>query len=347
MKYFVVFLSIFTIFFITGCKDSGVTPPVDSSNISLVSVYNTTGSTNGVYVLPINFRDYVLIADGTNGMQIIDVTLANQPDSAASFDTDGSANDVTAASINGDLYAFITDYTYGLYVVDIDNPLNPFLVGNIQPTGGFVTTTFVDANNKLAYIAFGTVVNIYDISALPNQPAFLSSINLGTGSSANGVYVSGGYAYIAAGYVGLKIVNVSNPSNPVDVAAVNTAGFSSDVVVNSTYAYVADSYNGMLILDVSNPANPIFKSKFTGTGQILGVYASNNNVYCADNTYGIENVNVSNPSSPTKAGYIQTNSSANNIFYFGGYIFLAAAEGGLGIYQPANPSDLKNKTQNF
>ena len=97
----------------------------------------------------------------------------------------------------------------------------------------------------------------------------------------------------------------------------------------------------MLILNVTDPSAPVYSSKFSGTGQILGVYVNNNNVFCADNTYGIENVSVSNPNSPNKVGYIQTNSSANNIFYFGGYIFLAAAEGGLGIYQPANSSDLR------
>ena len=342
MKYLVVFLpiSLFLLIF-TGCKSDPVNNPVDSSNINLVTVYNTNESTNGVYVLPINFRDYALIADGNNGMQILDITLISQPDSVSSFQTNGSANDITAASINGDLYAFITDYTNGLYVVDIDSPNNPFLIGNIQPVGGFVNTTFIDANNKLAYIAFGTTVNVYDISALPNQPSFVSSINLGAGSNANGVYVSGGYAYIASGFVGLKIVNVTDPANPVDVSVVNTAGIASDVVVNGGYAYVGDSYNGMLILDVTNPSSPIVVSKFNAKGQILGVYAVNDNVFCADNTYGIENVNVSNHSSPSEAGYIQTNSSATNIFYFGGYIFLAAAEGGLGIYQPSNPADNK------
>lgn len=326
---------------LSGCKDSSPITPVESSNISLVTVYNTNASTNGVYVLPINYRNYALIADGTNGMQIIDVTAVNLPDSLASYDTDGSANDVTAATINNDLYAFISDYENGLVIVDISTPSNPFLVGTLNPAGGFVTTTFVDANNMVAYIALGSVVQVYDISNLPNQPTFLSTINIGGGGTTNGLYVSGSYLYIACGNTGLEIVNISNPSSPQIISVSNTTGIASDVTVNTNYAYVADSYNGMLILNITNPAAPVFTSKFSGSGQILGVYASNNNVFCADNTYGIENVSVSNPSSPNKVGYIQTNSSANNIFYFGGYIFLAAAEGGLGIYQPANVSDMK------
>jgi hypothetical protein len=324
-----------------GCKDNSPVTPVDSSNISLVSVYSTNASTNGVFVLPINARNYALIADGTNGMQIIDVTLVNQPDSLSSYNTDGSANDVTAATINGDLYAFISDYSNGLNIVDISIPSNPQLVGIINAGLGLVNTTFVDANNQLAYVSTSAGnFQIYDISTLPNEPTLLSGTFTGS-TNVNGLYASGNYLYLACGDIGLKIMDISNPSSPQSVSLFNTTGFANDVIVNTTYAYVADSFNGMLILDVSNPAAPVLKSKFTGTGQILGIYANNNNVFCADNTYGIENVNVSNPNSPSKAGYIQTNSSANNIFYFGGYIFLAAAEGGLGIYQPANASDLR------
>lgn len=323
-----------------ACKDSGINTPVEQSNINLVSVYSTNASTNGVFVMPINLRDYALIADGTNGLQMVDITIINQPDSVSSYDTDGNANDVTAAYVNGDLYAFISDYDNGFVVLDVDNPSNPFLIGTILVTG-FVNTSFIDQSNKLAYIAMESgQIQVYDISQLPDMPSFVSSISIGT-SGINGVYLSGNYLYAAAGNNGLAVINVTDPAAPQLVSVFNTTGVASDVVVNGGFAYVADSYNGMLILDVTSPQSPVYKSKFTGTGQILGVYANNNNVYCADNTYGIENVNVSNASSPNQVGYIQTNSSANNIFYSGGYIFLAAAEGGLGIYQPTSSLDKK------
>lgn len=332
---------VFIIFFIIAfqaCKDSGVNNPVDQSNMNLVSVYSTNASTNGVYVTPINLRDYALIADGTNGLQIVDITIINQPDSVSSYDTDGNANDVTASYINGDLYAFISDYDNGFVVLDIDNPSNPFLIGTILITG-FVNTSFIDQSNKLAYIAMESgQIQVYDISQLPDQPTFVASIPIGS-SGINGLYLSGNYLYAAAGNNGLAVIDVTNPANPQLNNVFNTTGVASDVAVNGGFAYVADSYNGMLILDVTSPQSPVYKSKFTGTGQILGLYANNNNVFCADNTYGIENVNVSNASSPNKVGYIQTNSSANNIFYSGGYIFLAAAEGGLGIYQPTSSLD--------
>lgn len=338
MRALLLALTLISLTAFQACKDNSINNPVDQSNINLVSVYSTNASTNGVYIMPINLRDYALIADGTNGLQIVDITIINQPDSVSSYDTDGNANDVTAAYINGDLYAFISDYANGFVVVDIDNPANPLLIGTILVTG-FVNTSFIDQNNKLAYIAMESgQIQVYDVSQLPDEPTFVASVPIGS-SGINGLYLSGNYLYAAAGSNGLAVIDVTNTSNPQLNNVFNTTGIASDVVVNGGFAYVADSYNGMLILDVTNPESPVYKSKFTGTGQILGLYANNNNIFCADNTYGIENVNVSNASSPNKVGYIQTNSSANNIFYSGGYIFLAAAEGGLGIYQPTSSLD--------
>lgn len=336
MKNIIISFSLIAVFALAGCKTDPVTPVVESSNISLVSTYSTNASTNAVYVLPISGRNYALIADGSNGMQIIDVTLVNAPDSVSSYNTEGSANDVTAAAINGDLYAFVSDYSNGLDIVDISNPLNPYLAGTLNAGIGLVNTSFVDASRNLLYISAGAGnYQIYDISNLPGEPTMLNAGYTGS-QSINSLYASGNYLYIACGDIGLKIVDVTNPAAPLNVSLTNTAGITSDVVVSTGYAYVADSYNGMLIMDVSNPQSPVLKSKFKANGQILAVFANNNNVYCGDNNYGVENVNVSNPNSPVEAGYLQTNSSANGIVYFGGYIFLAAAEGGMAILQPTN-----------
>ena len=335
MKNGIYLFCLSVIMMFTGCKTDPITPIVESSNINLISTYSTNASTNAVYVLPISGRNYALIADGSNGMQIIDVTLVNAPDSVASYNTEGSANDVTAAAINGDLYAFISDYSNRLDIVDISNPQNPYLVGTVYAAYGLVNTSFVDASRNLLYMSVSSNFLIYNISNLPAEPTLVSSGITGS-QSINSLYASGNYLYIAGGDFGLRIIDVTNPASPKSVSLTNTVGITSDVVVSTGYAYVADSYNGMLIMDVSNPQAPVLKSKFASTGQILAIYANNNNVFCADNNYGVENVNVSNPNSPVVAGYLQTNSSATGIVYFGGYIFLAAAEGGMAIMQPTN-----------
>ncbi len=66
-----------------------------------------------------------------------------------------------------------------------------------------------------------------------------------------GVFVSGGYAYVADYESGLQIINVSNPASPTLVGSYDTQERSGDVFVSGSYAYVADGYSGLLIIDVS------------------------------------------------------------------------------------------------
>ena len=323
--------------FIIGCKDNNVDPPVTTSNINLVAEYNTNASTNGIFVMPINFINYAFIADGTNGMQIINVTQVNLPDSVSSFDTDGSANDITVANISNDLYAFISDYYSGLVIVDVSDPTNPVLAAvlNVAGGGAFVTTTTVDAVNEIAYVGLSTgQVSVFDLSPLPNEPNFINAFT--RAESVNGLYINNNLLYIAAGDDGFVIMDVTNPAVPELISANNTSGNASDVIVSTNYAYVADSYNGMLIFNVTTPSSPVLLSRFAPNGQILGLTINNNSLYTADNNYGVETVNVSNPSSPSQIGFFDSQGSANNIFYFGGYLFLAAAEEGLVILQPTN-----------
>jgi hypothetical protein len=56
---------------------------------------------------------------------------------------------------------------------------------------------------------------------------------------AEGVYVSGNYAYVADGGAGLRVIDVSNPANPREVGFFDTPGFAEDVYVSGNYAYVA------------------------------------------------------------------------------------------------------------
>lgn len=316
---------------VNGCKDNNVAPPIDESNIRLVASYNTNASTNGVCVYSINFRNYAFIADGTNGMQVIDVTSPNSPDSISSFNTGGSANDIYVANINNRIYAFVADYNSGLVVIDVSNVYDPQQLGIVA--GIYTSTVFVDASNEIAYAGQSSgPVTIIDIGFLPGSPTILTTV----GSNCNGIYSTGNRLYISNGSIGFSIYDVTNPSSPTLLSVTNTTGGANNMVVIQNYAYVADTYNGTLIFNVSNPSSPQLLSKITPYGQVLGVAVNNNTLYTADNTYGVESIDVSNPSAPQSNGHIQLNSSANNIVYFGGYLYLAAAEGGLGILQPAN-----------
>ena len=61
-----------------------------------------------------------------------------------------------------------------------------------------------------------------------------------TPGDASGVTVAGGYAYVANGESGLRIINVAGLAPPVEVGAYAPPGDVRDVAVAGNYAYVAD-----------------------------------------------------------------------------------------------------------
>jgi hypothetical protein len=66
-----------------------------------------------------------------------------------------------------------------------------------------------------------------------------------------GVAVSGNYAYVVDGGSGLRVVNITNPSSPVEAGFYDTPGFAWGVAVSGNCAYVADGARGLGIYDCS------------------------------------------------------------------------------------------------
>ncbi len=75
---------------------------------------------------------------------------------------------------------------------------------------------------------------------------------LHTSGTANGIYILGNYAYVAVGFNGLEIYNISDPSNPTFVGRCDTPGEAIDVIADGDYAYVADANSGLEIITISD-----------------------------------------------------------------------------------------------
>ena len=74
---------------------------------------------------------------------------------------------------------------------------------------------------------------------------------------ARDVTIAGGYAFVADGNQGLRIIDISGPSRPVEIGAIGARGTTLGVAVSGTNAYIADYSRGLRVIDVSNPARPL------------------------------------------------------------------------------------------
>ena len=119
-----------------------------------------------------------------------------------------------------------------------------------------------------------------------------------TTGSARGVYVSGGYAYVADYDSGFAVIDVSNPANPGTPVYEDTTGGANGVYVSGNYAYVADYDSGLAVIDVSNPANPGMPIYKDTTGNARGVYVRGDYIYMACNRSGLAVFDISDPIIP-------------------------------------------------
>ena len=72
---------------------------------------------------------------------------------------------------------------------------------------------------------------------------------------AEAIYVSGPYAFVAAEYAGLRIIDISNPTSPIEIGHYSRDWPAYGVYVDGQYAFVSFR-DGIYVLDASNPKTP-------------------------------------------------------------------------------------------
>ncbi len=148
-----------------------------------------------------------------------------------------------------------------------------------------------------------------------------------------------GLGYVATGQIGdLKIVNISDPTNPTLVGTIVTPGVAFDVYVSGDYAYVADGGGGLNISDVFDPTNPIYVGSIGPGGDVRAVYVSGDYAYLADASNGLRIVDVSDPSNHVIVGNL-AGALLNDVYVSGQYAYLAHGTSGFRIVNVADPTN--------
>ena len=156
-------------------------------------------------------------------------------------------------------------------------------------------------------------------------------------SYANAVAVVGNYAYAVGGNE-LDIIDISNPSNPIQKGHFYTTGYAWGIQVVGNYAYVADVDSGLQIINISNPAAPSLIGTYDTTSYAYGVQVVGNYAYVADRDSGLQIINISNPAAPSLIGTYDTTGYAHGVQVVGNYAYVADSGSGLQIINISNPA---------
>jgi hypothetical protein len=108
-----------------------------------------------------------------------------------------------------------------------------------------------------------------------------------TPSYAYDVAVAGSYAYVADGYAGLRVIDISDPTAPLEVGSCSTPGDAHGVAVAGSYAYVADGSGGLRVIDVSDPSALAEVEYWDTPGRASRVAVAEGYVYLGDGGWGL------------------------------------------------------------
>ncbi|KKQ26893.1 MAG: hypothetical protein US42_C0019G0003 [Candidatus Magasanikbacteria bacterium GW2011_GWC2_37_14] len=283
----------------------------------------SSSEASGVYVS----GKYAYLADGANGLKIIDITNPAGPVLVGSIDTSGAVGVYVSGK-----YAYVADANPGgLKIIDVSDPGAPRLMSTYLPDGGGnISNVYV--SGKYAYLADGMYgLRIVDISN-PFKPILVGGD--GGIATASDVYVSGKYAYVVGGTYILHIFDVSDPANPVQIDPGALSGAASySIYVSGKYAYVANFTDGLSIVDISSSTNPVIMDSFATVASIFEVYVSGKYAYVGTINSGLQIVDISSSTNAVSVGFYNVGgASIIGVHISGKYAYTAYGANGLQIF---------------
>jgi hypothetical protein len=221
-----------------------------------------------------------------------------------------------------------------------------------------VSATAIIAEGNYVYAGVNGRLVIVDVS-INSSPIIVGQTEILAGGWISDIAVSGSHAYVTNGTSGLRIIDVSNPSSPMEIASVTNGAHFHDVEIAGSYAYVLswhpqpDPFGGMLwTINVANPKVPfVTGSVGDSDGDYNCLSVSGSFAYVCSNRYrdGWLNIfNVADPSFPYRAGRDYSSPGVlSDVAIAGSYAYVASADGcmlgfceghGLYVLSVSNPA---------
>jgi len=266
----------------------------DPSSPIVVGAFDTPG-----YTKSIDATGSLVFADGGNeGVRIFD---ASNPHSPVEIATTGGPNGAWDLTVSGDfLYAATSSR---LEIFDIANPVSPIQLSSIHNGAMGVAI-----RGDYAYVASSLYGNGSLITIDVGDPT--SPITRGTAALPDGartVAVEGAHAYVTVLNDGLRIVNVTSPTNPVVVGHFPGTGVS-DAAVADGYAYVGAS-DGLHIVDVTNPSFPVEAGLYS-VNSVSSVDVAGRYAYVGVGDSGLHALDIDDPTQPILVGVLSPTDKA-------------------------------------
>ena len=178
-------------------------------------------------------------------------------------------------------YAYVSEgYNFQFGIYDINDILNPILLASI-PSFGYAHNAWL--NNAGTHLitgeeTVGMTIKIWDVQNLNNIN--MVGQYLGENSLAHNVHVKNDFVYISHYTAGLKILDIFDPTKPVEVASYDTYPDDDDdgfygcwgayPFTENDFVYASDMQYGLYVFSFSNIRAGWLEGSISQNGLLLG-----------------------------------------------------------------------------
>jgi hypothetical protein len=264
----------------------------DSLNVSMIARIDYSGTwTYSPYRSAIS-GDYLFVAVGENGLFTLNISNPSQLEVVGWAPCPDYAFDV---AVVGNL-AFVADEA--LLCLDISDPVAPIQLDyiNYQEFGHAVRSVAIQGN--YAYAAGISDLWIIDISN-PTDLVIVGNLDIGL-DYVYTISVQGDYVYAAGGYGGVKVINISYPTQPTIVWSAAISYTTGMQVVNDNLYLFGEP--GMNIFSLENPAQPQFINTYNPL-ELCDGFVVGDIVHLTAGSNGLRIMNITNPAFPFEIGH--------------------------------------------
>ncbi len=216
--------------------------------------------------------------------------------------------------------------------------LNISLVGSFNAIG----QRRIGIHDSNAYFPSGfNGLTVYSLEN-PDEPELVGSIGFESSIENIDIDPQSNVAYVAAGTAGLRIIDISDPSNLIQLSTfmVNDNNIC-DVSVVENYAYIIDYYWGLRIVDITEPdscygvADYFFDTD--AEDGLIGIDVVDNYAFVVSRSHGVIILDIADPLEPDMETTISTDTEALGIAFFDSVLYIGENDSTLKIY---NISDI-------
>lgn len=157
-------------------------------------------------------------------------------------------------------------------------------------------------------------------------------------------------AYLSAGYSGVYIFNVTDPTNPIELSHIPSAnipgqgaGYAHQFLIQDDIMFVGDGIGGIKIIDCSDPSNPVVMKQFVD-GYAWSARISGDDLFIPHGYFDVSGeisvVNVTDLTNPIILEHSPTDGAASDIEIQGNFAYVSSSYAGFTVFDVSNHSNL-------